>query len=57
MSFSDKELKNIKIVWKKMKDKDKIYKSLLSSKPNLEKDPPEKIRKWLKSFIDLLTNP
>lgn len=57
MSFSDKELKNIKITWKRLKDKDKIYKSLLSNRPNLEKDSPEKIRKWLKSFIQLLTTP
>lgn len=57
MSFTDKELKNIKISWKRLKEKDKIYKSLLSNKPNLKKDSPEKVKNWLKSFIKLLTTP
>jgi hypothetical protein len=57
MSFTDKELKNIKIVWKRLKEKDRIYKYLLSNKPNLEKDSPEKVRNWLKSFVKLLTTP
>jgi hypothetical protein len=57
MSFTDKELKNIKITWKRLNKKDKIYKSLISNKPNLEKDSPEKVRDWLKSFVKLLTTP